>query len=75
MAIWEEKEILHHCKRQVLIETHSKAQVGALIFDEASILVPGKYSNDSNVFSAEYIAELLKHIGVNDYTINLEEDK
>ena len=34
-----------------------------------------KYSNYSDVFSAENAAELLEYIGINDHAIELEKDK
>ena len=52
-----------------------EAHVGALIFNEALTVVPAKYFDYSNVFSAENIAKLLEHIGINDHAIELEEDK
>ena len=60
-------------KKQTQIE--AKAQVGALIFDKASIVVLAEYSDYSNVFSAEYTAEFLENTGINKYAIKLEEDK
>ena len=56
---------------------HSKkqAQIGTLIFDEAPTVILAEYSDYSNVFSAEYMAELPEYIGINDYAIKLEEAK
>ena len=56
---------------------HSKkqAQVGALFFDEALIEVPAEYSDYSNIFSAENVAELPKNTGINEHAIELEEGK
>ena len=41
----------------------------AFIFDKAFIVVLAKYSDYSNIFSAENAVELLEHIGINDYAI------
>ena len=60
-----------HSERQAQIE----AQVGALLFNEASTEVPAEYSDYSDVFSAKYAAELLKSTGMNEYAIILEEGK
>ena len=46
-----------HLEKQVKLK--NKAYIKALIFDEASIVILAEYSNYSNVFSAEIIAELL----------------
>ena len=56
---------------------HSKkqAQVGALLFNKASTDVPAEYSNYSDVFSAEYVAELSENYGINEHVIKLEEGK
>ena len=56
---------------------HSKkeVQVGALVFDKAFIKVLAEYSDYSDVFSVENIAELPKNTGINEYAIKLEEDK
>ena len=67
VAIREQEEIPGHSKKQ--------AQVEALLFNKASTKVPAEYSNYSNVFSAEYAAELPENTGMNEYVIKLEEDK
>ena len=67
VAIREQREMLLHSKKQ--------ASIGALIFDEASIIISTKYSNYSIVFSADYTVELLEHTKINDNAIKLEEDK
>ena len=72
-----------HSKRQVQIEAEvhidaqgqSRAQVGALIFNKAPTEVPAEYSDYSNVFSAENVAELPENNGMNEYTIELKEGK
>ena len=67
VAIREREEISVHSKKQ--------AQIGALLFDEASTEVLVEYSNYSNVFSAENITELLENTGINEHAIKLEEGK
>ena len=71
VAIREQKEILVYSKKQAQI----KAQVGPLLFNKASTKVLVEYSNYSNVFSAEYVAELLENTGINEHAIKLEESK
>ena len=63
--------MLVHSKKQAQIKAH----VGALLFNKAPIEVLAKYSNYSNVFSVEHVAELSKNTGINEYAIKLEEDK
>ena len=67
VAIQEREKTPVHSKRQV--------QVEALLFDKASTKVPAKYSNYSNVISAENTAKLLENTGINEYAIELEENK
>ena len=50
-----------------------QAQVAALTSEETGILV--EYSDFSNVFSSDSAAKLLEHNGINDYPINLLDDK
>ena len=57
------------------IHSKKQAQVGALLFDKAFIKVLAEYSNYSNVFSAENVAELPENIRMNEHTIKLEEGK
>ena len=71
VAFWEQKRMRVHSKRQAQI----KAQVGALLFNKAPIEVSAKYSDYSNVFSAEHVAELSKNIRLNEHAIKLEEGK
>ena len=52
-----------------------QAQIGTLLFDEALTEVLSKYSNSSNVFSAENVAELPEITGMNEHAIELEESK
>ena len=67
MVIWKGEKMLVHSKKQ--------AQIGTLLFDKASTEVLAEYSNYSNVFSAENTAELSENTGINEHTIELEEDK
>ena len=46
-----------------------------MLFDKAFTEVPVKYSDYSNIFSAENVAELLENITINEHAIKLEEDK
>ena len=67
VAIREREEKPVHAERQ--------AQVGALLFDEAPTEVPAEYSNYSDVFLAENVAELPENTGMNQHAIELEESK
>ena len=60
-----------HFEKQAQI----KAQVGALLFNEAPTEVPTKYFNYSNVFSMEHVAEFSENTGINKHAIKLEEGK
>ena len=60
-----------HSKKQAQIE----AQIGALLSNKAPAKVLIEYFDYSNVFSAEYVAELLENIKMNEYAIKLKEDK
>ena len=67
MAIQEQEEMLMHSKKQ--------AQVGDLLFDNASTAVPVEYSDYSNVSSVENAVELPENTGINEHAIELEEGK
>ena len=56
---------------------HSKkqAQVGVLLFDKAFSKVLIEYFDYNNIFSVEYIAELLENITMNEYAIEFKESK
>ena len=71
IAIREQEKMLMHSKRQAQIKT----QVGVLLFNKVPTEVLTEYSDYSNVFLAEYIAELLENTGINKYAIELEKDK
>ena len=49
-----------------------KAQVGVLLFNQALTEVSAEYSNYSNVFLVEYVAELLENIKINKHAIKLK---
>ena len=55
------------------MQAERQAQVGALLFDEAPTEVPAEYSDYSNVFSAENVAELPENSEMNEHAIELEE--
>ena len=67
VAIREQEEMPVHSEKQ--------AKVGALLFNEAPTEVLTEYSDYSDIFSAEYVAELPENTGMNEYAIELEEDK
>ena len=75
IAIQEFKKMRVYFKKQALIKTQSRNQIGALLFDEIVTVFPIKYSNYSNILSTENTIALPKHIGINDYVIILEEGK
>ena len=67
IAIRKREKMPVHSKRQ--------AQVGALLFNEALTEVLVEYSNYSNVFLLENIAEILEKTGINEHAIELEKGK
>ena len=67
VAIRKQEKMPMHAERQ--------AQVGALLFDKAPTEVSAEYSDYSNVFLVENVAELLENTGINEHTIELEQDK
>ena len=64
MAMRKLKKIPMHLEKQ--------AQVGALLFNKASIKIPVKYLDYINVFSAENIAKFLENSRINEHIIELE---
>ena len=56
---------------------HSKkpAQVETLLFDRAFTKILAEYSNYSNIFLMEYIAELLENTKINEHVIKLKKEK
>ena len=83
VAIREQEEIAMDPDRKTQIKAQiktqsgaqSKVQVWALIFNKAPIEVPAKYSNYSDVFSAENKAEFPENTWINKHAIKLEDDK
>ena len=75
VAIREREEMVVDSSRKAQIKAQSGAQVEALLFDKAPPKVPTKYSNYSNVFSAENAAELPENTGINKHAIKLEKGK
>ena len=73
VAIQEREEMPVHAEKQAQIQ--DRAQIGALLFDEAPTWVLVEYSDYSNVFSAENAAELPENTGMNEHAIELEEGK
>ena len=67
VAIWEQEKMPINFKKQV--------QIGALLFDKASIEILVEYSDYSNIFLAENAAKLLKNTGMNKHAIKLEKGK
>ena len=57
------------------VQSKRQAQVRVLLFNKALIEILAKYSNYSDVFLAENVAELSEHTGINDHVIELEKDK
>ena len=57
------------------VQIQNKAQIRALLFDEAPTEVPVEYSDYSKIFSTENAAKLLENTGMNKYAIKLEESK
>ena len=58
---------------RVAIHPARKAQITAL--DIEKMIVPPEYSDYANIFSETSAAELLKHTGINDHSIELVNDK
>ena len=75
IASRKQEKVLMYFKRQVQIKAQSKAQVEALIFDEAPTVIPAEYFYYSNVFLMEYAVKLPDHTGINDHAIKLKKGK
>ena len=56
------------------IHPSHKAQIAALVANEAPTSIPIKYSDFADVFSLELASELSEHTGINDHTIELVDD-
>ncbi len=57
------------------MQPSKKAQIAHLKADKAFSEVPSKYTDFADVFSLKLAVELLEHIGINDYTIELVDDQ
>ena len=75
MAIWQQKVMAMDPIKKAQIKVQNGAQVRDLIFNKAPTEIPAEYSNYSNIFLVKNVAELLKYTKINDYAIELEEDK
>ena len=75
MPVHSERQAQNNAEAHIDIQGQGEAQVRALIFDEAPIAIPTKYSNYSNIFSTEYAAKFPKHTRINNYAIKLEKSK
>ena len=81
VAVWEQEEMAMDPNRKAQVKAQNKAQiqdkaqVGALLFDEALTEIPAEYFDYSDVFLAENAAELPENTGMNEHAIKLEEDK
>ena len=64
-----------YSKKQAQIKAQSRVQIEALLFNKAFTNVLAEYSSYSNIFSVKNIAKLLENTRINEYTIELEEDK
>lgn len=58
----------------ILIYSIKKAQIELLLANKTATGVPPEYSNYANIFLSNLVMELLKHTGINNYTIKLKED-
>ncbi len=56
------------------VHPSKRAQIAHLKADEAPTKVPSKYADFADVFSPKLNAELPKHTGINDHTIELVDD-
>ncbi len=52
-----------------------RAQIAHLKADKAPIEVPSEYADFADIFSPKLAAELSEHTGINDYAIELEDDR
>ena len=61
--------------KKAQIKAQIQSQIRALLFDRALTAVLAECFSYSNVFSAENVAELLEHTGINNYIIKLKKSK
>ena len=59
----------------IVIHLFWVAQIRLLKVNKASITVPTKYSDYTDIFLSELVAELPEHISINDHAIKLEDGK
>ena len=59
----------------MIIYFKKKAQIGALLFDNAFIKILAEYSNYNNIFFVENVTELPKNSKRNKHFIKLKKDK
>ena len=52
-----------------------RAQIAALVANEAPTSIPTEYSDFADVFSPELASELPEHTGINDHAIELVDDR
>ena len=62
-------------KAQIRAQTGVEAQVRALIFDRASIVILSKYFNYNNIFLMKNATKILEHTRINGHAIKLKKDK
>ena len=75
VAIQEREKMAINPDRKTQIKAQSGAQVGAFLFDKALTMILAEYSDYSNIFSAENVAELPENTGMNEHDIKLKESK
>ena len=56
------------------VHTFCRAQIAALVANEAPTLIPTEYSDFADVFSTELASELPEHIRINDHAIKFVDD-
>lgn len=61
--------------KKIQIKVQSRAQVKALLFDEASMVFLTEYFDYSDIFLAENVAKLPEYTNINEYAIKLKKDK
>ena len=57
------------------IHPFRRAQIAALVANEAPTSIPTEYSDFADVFSPELASELPEHTGINDHAIELVDDR
>ena len=59
----------------MLIYLEKKAQIGALLFNKAPIIIFAKYFNYNNIFLVKNVTKFPEYIRINNYIIKLKKDK